>query len=262
MMLNFRNLSNGFHQLDLGNKPVIAHASLSSFGEVQGGAATVLGALLSEVDSLIMPTFTYKTMVTPDDGPPNNAITYGSSTNANRMVEFFDPNMPADKSMGVIAETLRQHPDARRSIHPIYSFSGVNADEAIFAQTIGDPFAPIAVLANEDGWVLLIGVSQIVNTSIHYGEQLVGRPQFIRWAMTYSGVVACPRWPGCSGGFEQITPHLAWFTHKIQIGSALVQAIPLQLLLSVVQELIREDPLALLCDRQGCQRCNAMREGL
>jgi aminoglycoside 3-N-acetyltransferase len=261
-MLRFRDLSNAFHQLDLGGKPVVAHASFSSFGEVQGGPATVLGALLSEVKSLIMPTFTYKTMVVPEEGPPDNGITYGSARDANRMAEFFDPNMPADKSMGVIAEMLRQHPDARRSIHPIYSFAGLNADKAIFAQTLEDPFAPIAVMAKEEGWVLLMGVGHRANTSIHYGEQLAGRRQFVRWALTYHGVIASPRWPGCSSGFEQTAPHIAWFTQKIQIGSALVQAIPLPSLLSVVQELIEENPHALLCDRQECERCNTVREGL
>lgn len=260
-MLAFRNFSSAFQHLDLGDKPVIAHASLSAFGEVQGGAATVLGALLSTVDSLLMPTFTYKTMVVPDDGPPNNGITYGSAKDANRMAEFFDPEMPADKSMGVISETLRQHPDARRSIHPIYSFAGINADEAIFSQTLEDPFAPIEVLTRKDGWVLLLGVSHITNTSIHYGEQLAGRHQFTRWALTYNGITACPRWPGCSSGFKQIIPHLAWFTQKIQIGSALVQAVPIISLIDIVQELIAEDPQALLCDRDGCERCSDIRKG-
>ena len=260
-MLNFRNLSSAFHNLDLGDKPVIAHASLSAFGEVQGGAVTVLGALLSVVDTLLMPTFTFKTMIVPDAGPPNNGITYGSAKDANRMAEFFDPEMPADKSMGVIAETLRQLPDARRSIHPIYSFAGVNADDAIFAQTLEEPFAPIEVLTEADGWVLLLGVNHTVNTSIHYGEQLAGRRQFIRWALTYSGITACPRWPGCSSGFENISPHLAWFTQKIQVGSALVQAVQLKSLLGVVQDLIAEDPQALLCDREGCERCSAVRQG-
>lgn len=258
-MLTFRKLASSFQQLDLGDRPAIAHASLSAFGEVQGGAATVLGALLSVVDRLIMPAFTYKTMVIPEEGPPNNGITYGSAKDSNRMAEFFDPDMPVDKSIGVIAETLRQHPDARRSIHPIYSFAGINADDAIFAQTLENPFAPIEVLTSLDGWVLLLGVDHTVNTSIHYGEQLAGRRQFTRWALTYNGVTACPHWPGCSAGFEEISSHIAWFTQKIQVGPALVQAVPLRSLITVVQELIAEDPLALLCERDECQRCNEIR---
>jgi aminoglycoside 3-N-acetyltransferase len=259
-MLSFRDLSTAFKNLELGNKPAIAHASLSAFGAVHGGAETVLGALLSTTSALIMPTFTYTTMVTPADGPPHNGITYGSAKDANRISQFFQPEMPADKAMGIIAETLRQHPNAHRSRHPIYSFAGIQADEVIQAQTLGNPFAAIEVLTQLDGWVLLLGVGQTVNTSIHYGEQLAGRRQFIRWALTYKGVVECPRWPGCSGGFDQIVPHLEWFSRKIQVGRALVQAIPLKALVETVQELIEDNPVALLCDRAECERCNAIRQ--
>jgi aminoglycoside 3-N-acetyltransferase len=259
-MLTFRDLSTAFHSLELGQKPVIAHASLSAFGEVQGGADALLGALLSTANSLLMPTFTYATMIIPEDGPPNNGITYGSAKEANRMAQFFDPDTPADKTIGIVAETLRQHPKARRSTHPIYSFAGINADAAIEAQTLDDPFAPIEVLTDANGWVLLLGVGHIANTSIHYGEQIAGRRQFVRWALTYKGVVECPRWPGCSGGFEQITPHIDWFTRKVQIGSTLVQAIPLQSLVEIVGEMITENPMALLCTRAGCQRCAEIRK--
>jgi aminoglycoside 3-N-acetyltransferase len=260
MMLSFRELSNALRQLNLGQKPAIAHASLSAFGQIHGAADTLLGALLTVAPSLLMPTFTYQTMITPNDGPPNNGITYGSGKDANRRAVFFDPDMPADKTMGILSETLRQHPKARRSLHPIYSFAGINVDEAIFAQTIEDPFGPIEVLTRADGWVLLLGVTHVSNTSIHYGEQLAGRRQFIRWALSFGRVVECPRWPGCSGGFDQISPHLEWFTQKIQVGSALVQAIPLKSLVAVVQELIAEDPRALLCKSPDCERCNAIRK--
>jgi len=259
-MLTFRDLSTAFQSLELSDKPVIVHASLSAFGAVRGGAETVLGALLSATRALVMPTFTYATMVTPSDGPPNNGITYGSMKDANRVTQFFDPDMPADKAMGIIAETLRQHPEALRSQHPIYSFAGIHADEAIQAQTLANPFAPIEALIHADGWVLLLGVGHTANTSIHYGEQLAGRRQFVRWALTYKGIIECPHWPGCSGGFDQITPHLDWFCSKIQVGKALVQAIPLKALVETVQELIEDDPMALLCNRPECERCQAIRQ--
>jgi aminoglycoside 3-N-acetyltransferase len=259
-MLTFRDLSTVFQSLELGDKPVIAHASLSAFGAVRGGTETVLGALLSATRGLVMPTFTYATMITPSDGPPNNGITYGSMKDANRVTQFFDPDMPADKAMGVIAEALRQHPEALRSQHPIYSFAGIHADGAIQAQTLANPFAPIEALTNANGWVLLLGVGHTANTSIHYGEQLAGRRQFVRWALTYKGIIECPHWPGCSGGFDQIAPHLDWFCSKIQVGNALVQAIPLKALVETVQELIEDDPMALLCDRPECERCQAIRQ--
>jgi len=258
-MFTFRDLSSIFQGLDLGNKPAVAHASLSAFGAVHGGAETVLGALLTAVGALVMPTFTYTTMVIPADGPNDNGMTYGSEKDSNRMAQFFDPGMPADRAMGIIAERLRQHPKARRSRHPIYSFAGIGADEAIEAQTLKHPFAPIEVLTRAGGWVLLLGVDHTSNTSIHYAEQLAGRRQFVRWALTYQGVVACPHWPGCSGGFEQISPHLEWFTRKAQVGYTLIRAIPLPSLVEVARDLIAEDPLALLCPREDCERCNAIR---
>ena len=64
-----------------------------------------------------MPTFTYKTMLTPLTGPEHNAITYGSGEAQNRMAEFFTPRMPADPLMGIIPETFRNHA-ARRTLDP------------------------------------------------------------------------------------------------------------------------------------------------
>ncbi len=239
--------------------PVIAHASLSAFGRVQGGAASVVGALLAVFPALLMPTFTYKTMLIPEDGPPNNGLQYGSGFDQNRMAEFFRPDMPADPLMGVVAETLRRHRHARRSLHPILSFSGVGVDDALNAQTLDEPLAPIRILAEREGWVLLLGVDHSVNTSIHYGERLAGRRQFIRWALTPAGVVECPAFPGCSLGFPAIAPHLEDITRRTTVGIATLQALPLTPLLERVQALIRHDPLALLCERMDCPRCNAVR---
>ena len=41
--------------LKLSDKPVIAHASLKSFGLIEGGAQTLLRAVLDSVSALIMP---------------------------------------------------------------------------------------------------------------------------------------------------------------------------------------------------------------
>ncbi len=258
-MLTYRDLVAAFRDLDLGSAPVIVHGSLSAFGPVRGSAKAITGALLAVFSSVVMPAFTYKTMVTPEVGPPDNAIDYGSGAEANARAVFFHPDLPVDPLMGILPETLRKHPHALRSPHPIYSFVGVNADEAIQAQTIAEPFAPIEALTKAGGWVLLMGVNHTVNTSIHYGEQRAGRPQFTRWALTPQGIVECPRWPGCSFGFEQIAPRLKGATRKVQAGQALLQAVPLPVLVTTVIAMIQEDPHALLCHQPDCQRCNTIR---
>ena len=259
-MLSFHELTRGLRQLGIEpNCPVIAHASLSAFEQVSGGAETLLGALLTCFTSVIMPTFTYKTMITPESGPPNNGIRYGSERDQNRMAEFYTPNMPADPSMGGVAETLRQHPNASRSMHPILSFSGVNAGTVLQAQTLNQPLQPIHVLAGLGGWVLLLGVDHTTNTSIHYGERVAGRKQFIRWALTPNGIIECPGWPGCSDGFQAIAPHLEAVRRTAQAGSGLIQAFPLVEVVEAVIQAIADDSHALLCNRPNCGRCNSVR---
>ncbi len=262
-MLTFRDLFTALHKLGLDRtRPVIAHGSLSSFGEVNGGADTILGALLSISNSVIMPAFTYKTMLIPEVGPENNAMRYGSGKDLNRMAEFFSPGMPVDSLMGDIPETLRLHPKAHRSSHPILSFGGINSDQALEKQTLQEPLAPIHALRESEGWVLLLGVDHTVNTSIHYGELLAGRKQFVRWALTPDGVLECPGFPGCSDGFNAITPSLDPVIRRVQAGSSLVQAVPISALVETVLAMIRQDPLALLCEKPDCERCNAVRESV
>ncbi len=262
-MLTFRDLYTALRKLDLDRAhPVIAHASLSAFGEVNGGADTVLGALLSVSNSVIMPTFTFKTMLIPEVGPENNAIRYGSGKDLNRMAEFFTPDMPVDPLMGAIPEALRLHPKANRSSHPMLSFAGINADRQLELQTLEEPLAPIHALREGEGWVILLGVDHTVNTSIHYAERLAGRKQFVRWALTHDGVIECPGFPGCSNGFNAITPSLDRGIRRVQVGSSLVQAIPIAVLVETVLAMLQQDPLALLCEKPDCERCNAVRESL
>jgi aminoglycoside 3-N-acetyltransferase len=255
------NLRNAFSKLGLGKHLVIAHASMRAFGSVDANA--MLDALLESTRGVIMPAFTYKTMLNPEIGPPRNGITYGSESDLNKMAEPFHPDMPVDSTMGILPEILRKRPGAKRSSHPIQSFAGINADAILNSQTIYDPLAPIGALAEQDGWILLLGVDHRVNTSIHYAEKLAGRMQFIRWALTPGKVVECPGFPGDSEGFNAIAPALrdAKYTRRVEIGNALVQAVHLQSLIRAVMDALKENPLALLCDRPDCERCEAVRWG-
>jgi aminoglycoside 3-N-acetyltransferase len=258
--LTYMELSQAFAELELKDVPVIAHASLHSFGRVHGGSETLVQALLESVGALVMPTHTYATMITPKIGPANNGIIYGSGQDVNRMAEFFSPTMPADRLMGIIPETLRQRPEAKRSMHPILSFAGVRATKILAAQTMAEPLAPIRMLAEWNGWVLLLGVDHTVNTAIHYAEKLAGRRQFTRWALTENGIVDCPGFPGCSAGFRSIEQDVQQYTRKKQIGNALVQAVPIKELLAAVAARLQRNPKDLLCNDISCARCNETRK--
>ena len=263
MPIGYREFAAGLRKLGIGrSSPVIFHASMSAFGQVHGGADSILGALMANYNSLMAPTFTYRTMLVPEGGPPDNGMTYGSGKDKNLMAEFFHSDMPADRLIGAVPEALRRHPDARRSIHPILSFAGIHVVEALQAQTIAEPLAPIRVITGAGGWVLLLGVDHTVNTSIHYAEKLAGRKQFVRWALTRNGVQECPGFPGCSEGFQAIAPRLRWATRRALIGSGQVEAVSLADLVNTVQKMISENPLALLCNRSYCERCLSVREVL
>lgn len=258
-MPDHAELLTAFQALGLQEKPVIAHASLKPFGFIEGGAEVVLNAMLASFASVIMPTFTYKTEIIPDVGPPNNGMTYGSGRDTNQLAGPFVPDLRADPLMGILPETLRNYPSATRTAHPILSFAGVNADLTLFTQTLYEPLAPIGALAEQGGWVVLINVDHTSNTSIHYAEKLAGRKQFIRWALVGNRVVECPNYPGDSMGFQAIESYLTFDTRRVQVGEGFVQAVPLQRLFDVIQGLIKKDPLALLCARMDCERCNAIR---
>ncbi len=259
-MLSYRDLMMGFKKLEVDqNKPVILHASLSSFGEVRGGAETLLGALLATFPFVIAPTFTYKSMIIPETGPADNGIDYGSGRDQNRMAEFYSPDMPADRLMGVLAEKIRLHPQALRSTHPLLSFAGIQLAEAIASQTIEDPLAPIQWLLDQQGYVLLLGVDHTVNTSIHLAEQKAGRKSFVRWGLTPHAIYECPGFPGCSEGFNQAEKFLTDITSVTKIGNADIRAIPIRELVEVLIPVIQADPLDLLCDKENCLRCQATR---
>jgi aminoglycoside 3-N-acetyltransferase len=260
MTVRLRDLLLGLRNLRLGHAPVIVHSSLKAFGQVEGGAWTVVQALIAVFDTLIVPTFTYKTMIFPLTGPENNGMTYGSLQDRNQMAEFSTLRTPADPLMGIIPEMLRKHPRTNRSNHPLLSFAGLNAEEILATQTLTDNLAPLGALEKADGWVVLVGVNHTVNTCIHYAEKLAGRRQFIRWSLTPKGVVECPNFPGCSAGFQDIEPDMTKFTRQVQIGDAIVQAVPLKMLFKVVMARINKDPLALLCQEEDCERCGEIRK--
>src|SRR5258708_39616236 len=114
VIITFNDLRTALSPLELARTPVIAHASLRAFGNVDGGGETLIRAVLDSVGGLGMPTFTYQSMVIPETGPPNNGITYGSELSLNRMAEPFPPDLSADMQIGTVPEVLRPTPRAQR----------------------------------------------------------------------------------------------------------------------------------------------------
>jgi len=255
--LSYRDLITVLRTLGLRRTSrVLVHASLPALGSIAGGVDSIVGALLSTCETLLMPSFTEQAMITPEVGPAESGLAYGAEVEVNLQAEFYHPDLP---TRDPVAERLRQDRRAARSMHPLYSFVGVNADEALQSQSLDDPLAPVGWLADFDGDVLLLGANHKDNISLHYAERAAGRMQFIRWALTPEGVVVCPNCPGCSEGFPAISERLAGVTRRARLGAARVELIPLRDLLHIAVGWVRQEPRAMLCSQSGCPRCRAVR---
>jgi aminoglycoside 3-N-acetyltransferase len=261
-MIGYRDLDKGFSDLGLNQRtPVIVHVSNENFETIRGGVETLVGALTAHTYAMVTPAFTYRTMLIPEKGPEKNGISYGSGRQANEMVEAFSLDMPPDENLGNFPVVFSRLPGVIRSRHPILSFYGVNAGEYLDAQTVYDPLAIVHALMSNDGIAVLINVEQTANTSIHVGEQLARRKSFIRWALSYNGMVECPNFPGCSSGFNGINTAIDPFCGKLQLAGLDIKAIPLRDLINTTKTMVEQDPQALLCQRTDCERCACIRTG-
>ncbi len=119
--------------------------------------------------------------------------------------------------MGVLAETLRLHPAARRSSIPSSRLPVFKWMQPWTARRWRNPLAPIAALADQEGWVIA-GVDHTVNTSFHFAERQAGRKQFVRWALTPAGLAECQAFRAAPDGFEDAAPILEEITRRVKLG--------------------------------------------
>ncbi|MFD7161723.1 AAC(3) family N-acetyltransferase [Kribbella sp. NPDC059898] len=259
-----RDIRAGLEQLGLTRtSAVIVHSSLSSFGHVDGGADAVVDALLATCGTLLFPGATSHATRLP--APPqvvreNNAIAcapdWASFDAALSKAAHFHQDLPVNRNLGLIPETVRRDRQHVRSSHPYFSYiaTGAGADDLIAAQRLDWPLGPIEALWQRGGHVLQLGVSHATNTTIHLGEQQLGRGRFYRYAKPAPGVwMELPNIPGASHRFDTIEPHLRSSTRQVTIGACTASLTPVAEVLTVTRHLIEASPSALLCDDRTCQ---------
>ena len=259
-MTSFRDCIHALQEIGLtGRNRLIVHTAPSPPAGLQGGFETLLAALIETSKALITPCFTPQTMIIPEVGPDDNAVQYGSHHNINRQAEFFHENLSSSAFMEPFAGVVRRHPDSLRSDHPLLSFCGIHAESLLEGQSLSSPLEPIRSLADQDGDIVLIGCDHTSNTTIHYAEQVAGRRAFTRWALTPSGAVTCPGYPGCSAGFNALRPRLDSIVRSASLGSTMISLIPVRDLVQLVVGWIHVEPEALLCSNSDCPYCSTIR---
>ncbi|MCW6006954.1 AAC(3) family N-acetyltransferase [Micromonospora sp. CPCC 205371] len=155
---------------------LLVHSSLKSLGWVCGGPVAVVQALLDALGpdgTLVAPTHT------PDNTDPagwqHPPVPESWWPVIREHTPGFDPAVTPSRWMGLIAETVRTWPGARRSDHPQVSFAAVGpaAGTVVAGHRLDDMLgehSPIGAVYRLDGDVLLLGVGHDSNTSLHLAE--------------------------------------------------------------------------------------------
>lgn len=247
----------------------IVHSSLRSFGCVEGGALTVCRALVSVCGTVMVPAGSWDLTGVP--APPGLVRPMNACRTTASWEEFdaalaqavpYSVDLPIDRELGRIPETMRLNVPHARGAHPLGSYVafGDRAEELVGAQRLDRELGPLEALAEIGGDVLLLGVDHTSNTAIHVAEQRLGRSRFYRYAKAAGGVwMELPNIPGQSHRFDEIEPELRTSTREVRIGECRARRVPIGAVIAAAERLILADPGALLCEDPEC-RCGAARE--
>ncbi|MEU1709799.1 AAC(3) family N-acetyltransferase [Streptomyces sp. NPDC005706] len=178
---------------------LLAHSSLSSLGWVNGGAVTVVQALLDALGpsgTLVVPT---------QSGDQSDPAVWRAPPvpeewwdRIRATMPPYDPATTPSRGVGVIPETVRTWPGARRSAHPQTSFAalGPRAADILDGHSrdcrLGER-SPLARLERLGARVLLLGAGYDACTSFHLAEYRIPSP-----------LVKVGR-PAPGGGWETVT---------------------------------------------------------
>jgi len=155
---------------------VLLHSSMRSLGFVVGGAQAVVQALLDVIGpdgTLVVPTHTSDNC--DPAGWQNPPVPEAWWPVIRAQSPGFDVARTQSRWMGVLAETVRTWPGARRSDHPRLSFAALGgyASDVTGAHQLDDALgehSPLGATYRLDGKVLLLGCGHDSNTSLHLAE--------------------------------------------------------------------------------------------
>jgi len=229
---------------------VLVHSSLSSIGNVVGGAESVIDALLAAVGpdgTVVFPTLTGDETDGPEHPPHIDALHSPCWT-------------------GRIPETARLRPDALRSLHPTHSVAAIGAmkEEFTTGHETGvspcDEQSPYYRLIRSGGLILLLGVDQECNTTLHCCEELAAVPYHLQPETTAGQVtdrdgarhvVTNQMHQSCwERDFSQVDQWLAGIgaLQIGKIGQATARLISASHMADHVLMHLRSDPISLLSD--------------
>jgi aminoglycoside 3-N-acetyltransferase len=160
--------------------------------------------------------------------------------------------------MGAIPVYVLHKAGRMRGDHPLDSFTAIGplASQLVEGQSAEDVYAPVRVLEQLGGYVVMMGVGLNRLTALHHAERLVGRPLFRLWAKGADGQLVQARLGGCSEGFVNFDPVLSPIERQIRVGQSLWRIFPVGPMLALAVAAIRANPTITHCGNAGCEECN------
>ncbi|HML48457.1 MAG TPA: AAC(3) family N-acetyltransferase [Clostridia bacterium] len=235
---------------------VYAHTSMKRIGWIEGGAQTLLTALLTCLGpegTLAVPTHT----VSFDRKAP------------------YDPKM-TPTGLGTFPNAVWRDPRALRSGHASHSCAAIGAKAAWLTERHDPRHAlgydsPLHRLYREGGRVLLLGVTYRACTALHLAESLAAMPYVklpydASWGpevfdLRPDGSVAAyaqSEFPGCSSAFDRIAPHLPGHAVRLgRVGGADAILADIRPLVETATAILHAKPDFFLCASEGCPCCPA-----
>lgn len=227
---------------------LLVHGSLKSLGQVEGGADTLIDALLETLGAdgtLMMPSF--------QSGSEFYLLDRGC--------RFDIRSTPS--GCGIITETFWKRPGVLRSLSPTHCTAacGPLAEKILAGHErcklsvgFGSPYHKLMEM---NGKILLLGVTHGSNTSLHFVENTSGAPticrkEYLPVVIDENGVEITvptfPHMPGLPRNYLKVEPLLmeagAQANAKIGMADAkLIQAGPMA---SIIGGEIRKNPLFLI----------------
>ncbi|HEY8490216.1 MAG TPA: AAC(3) family N-acetyltransferase [Dehalococcoidia bacterium] len=228
---------------------LLVHMSLREVGWVDGGPMAVIQAFRKALG-------------------PEGTLVMPAATGARRD-EPFDPRFTPTRGMGAVAERFWREPGALRSNHPTSSMAaeGPRAEEIVREHPLNEPagpHSPVGKVYDLDGWVLLLGVDQTANVTVHLGEHLGGAPYRVKqWATVWQGDKTAHRTleviEHCHRGFARVEEPLRDRAPVYEglVGQARAVLVRSRDVAETAAELVRENPTVFLCARgSGCVECD------
>ena len=235
------------------NDGLLVHSAVQFLGKPEGG----IGIYLEAIQAVIGPQGTLAV--------PAFNFTFAKSGQ-------YDPQETPSGGMGAFSEYVRQHPQARRTTHPMQSVAviGRYADELARLDTPSafDPGSAFERMLELDFKLLLLGAEVHAISMLHYSEQRANVPY--RYWKDFSGQI-CRRGAGAAPAWEthtyrmfvrhlQIDPYLRldpiqrmleerrqWRSTSLNYGT--ITAFRMADFVAATDELLADDPWALVANR-------------